>query len=145
MNSKDTFTLNIDRCIADKSNPAVIRELFKQLRDDGYINVGKYFAELSDLDLDMLTEIADHTHPSAVNESTPEQIEQSIETMALIGMALTVGEGGVLTESACEQGLKLAITFIAIESLYRRGIVNVFRENWSMIEEGNKPIVEMRK
>lgn len=145
MNSEDTFTLNIDRCIADKSNPAVIRELFKQLRDDGYINVGKYFAELSDLDLDMLTEIADHTHPSAVNESTPEQIEQSIETMALIGMALTVGEGGVLTESACEQGLKLAITFIAIESLYRRGIVNVFRENWSMIEEGNKPIVEMRK
>jgi hypothetical protein len=145
MNSEDTFTLNIDRCIADKSNPAVIRELFKQLRDDGYINVGKYFAELSDLDLDMLTEIADHTHPDAVGESTPVQIAQSMETMALIGMALTVGEGGILTESACEQGLKLAITYIAIEGLYRKGLVNVFRENWSMIEEGNKPIVEMRK
>ena len=145
MNSEDTFTLNIDRCIADKSNPAVIRELFKQLRDDGYINVGKYFAEMSDLDLDMLTEIADHTHPDAVGESTPDQIAQSMETMALIGMALTVGEGGALTESACEQGLKLAITYIAIESLYRKGVVNVFRENWSMTEEGNKPIVEMRK
>jgi hypothetical protein len=145
MKPEDTFTLNIDRCIADKSNPAVIRELFKQLRDDGYINVGKYFAEMSDIDLDMLTEIADHTHPDAVGESTPEQITQSMETMALMGMALTVGEGGVLSESACEQGLKLTITYIAIESLYRRGIVNVFRENWSMTEEGNKPIVEMRK
>lgn len=145
MNSDDTFTLNIDRCIADKSNPAVIRELFKQLRDDGYINIGKYFAEMSDLDLDMLTEIADHTHHEAVGESTPDQIAQSMETMALIGMALTVGEGGTLTEEACEQGLKLAITYIALEGLFRKGLVNVFRENWSMTEDSSKPIVELRK
>lgn len=145
MDSDDTFTLNIDRCIADKSNPAVIRELFKQLRDDGYINIGKYFAEMSDIDLNMLTDIADHTHPEAVGESTPDQIEQSMETMALIGMALTVGEGGTLTEEACEQGLKLAITYIALEGLYRKGHVNVFRENWSMTEESSKPIVELRK
>ena len=145
MESEDTFTLNIDRCIADKSNPAVIRELFKQLHDHGYINVGKYFAEMSDIDLDMLTDLADHTHPDAVGESSPDEIAQAMETITLIGMALTVGEGGVLTETACEQGLKLAISYIAIESLYRKGVVNVFRENWSMTDDGSKPIVELRK
>ena len=145
MNSDDTFTLNIDRCISDKSNPAVIRELFKQLRDDGYINVGKYFAELSDIDLQLLVDLAEHTHVDASNESDESDISRGVETLALLGMALTVGEGGPLTESACEQGVRLAIAFVSIESLYRKGLVNVFRENWSMIEEGNKPIVELRK
>lgn len=145
MNSNDTFTLNIDRCIEEKSNPAVVRDLFKQLRENGYINVGKFFEELSDLDLEMLTDIADRSHPDAASELTVEQIDQSMEMMVLIGMALTVGEGGVLTEHACAQGSQLAIAFITIEGLYRKGLVNVFRENWSMIEDGNKPIVELRK
>jgi hypothetical protein len=145
MNSDAAFTLNIDRCINDKSRPAVIRELFKQLRDDGYINIGKYFAEISDVDLDMLADMCEHTHPEAVGDSSPEQIERSLESLMLIGLALTVGEGGILTEKSSDTSVRLAILYIVIEGLYRQGLVDVFRENWSMSADDDKPVVQIRK
>lgn len=145
MNFEDGFTLNIERCIKDKAQPAVIRQLFTQLRDDGYINVGKYFAELSDMDLQTLTDLADYTYPHAEG-LTPEQVNSGYEAMTLVGMALTVGEGGELNEKTCEDGLKMAITYTAIETLFRHGFVNVFRENWTMVDDGGqKPLVELRK
>jgi hypothetical protein len=145
MDSASNFTLNIERCINDKSQPAVIRQLFMQLRDDGYINTGKYFAELSTIDLQTLSDLADCTHPDAVDELPVEQIDEGFEAMTLVGMALMVGEGGMLSEESCEAALKLAISYTAIETLYRNGLVNVFRENWTMAEDTGKPIVELRK
>lgn len=143
--NENHFTLNIDRCINDKNQPAVIRQLFTQLRDDGYINAGKYFAELNDADLQTLADLADYTHPQAQEDYTAEQINSGYEAMTLLGMALTVGEGGILDENTCETGLKLAISYTAIEQLYRKNLVNVFRENWTMTEDTGKPIVELRK
>lgn len=137
------FTLNIDRCINDKSQPAVIRELFTQLRKDGYINVGKYFSELSDIDLQTLSDLSERTHPDT--DVSQDEAQVGFEVMALLGMALTVGEGGMLDEKTTEVGLKLVIAYTAIETLYRKGLVNVFRENWSMAEDEGKKIVELRK
>lgn len=135
----DTFTFNISQCIADKSIPSVIRSLFIELRDHSYINTGKFFAELNAIDLDTLSYLAENTHPDA--DVSEEESDQAYEYMTLLGMALLVGEGQELTMESSEIGLRLAITFTTIESLYRQGLVDVFHENWTMDQHCNKPIV----
>lgn len=141
-NDGEQFTLNIDKCIADKSMPAVIRETFVHLRDHGYINVGKFFKEMSDLDLDTLQILAEYTHPDA--EATEEQTMQGYEYMTLLGMAMLVGEGHELTEEACENSLRVMISYVAIEGLARKNLVEAFHENWSMDMDDTKPIVKAK-
>jgi hypothetical protein len=63
----------------------------------------------------------------------------------LIGLALTVGEAGILTERGSDTSVRLAILYIVIEGLYRQGLVDVFRENWSMSADDDKPVVQIRK
>lgn len=114
----ETFTPNISRCIADKSIPAVIRGLFTGLRDNSYINTGKFFAELSDIDLDTLSYLAESTHPEA--DVTEEESDQACAYMTLLGMALLVGEGQELTLESSGNGLRLAIAYTSAESLFRQ-------------------------
>ena len=138
----ETFTLNIGRCIADKTIPAVIRGLFMELRDHGYTNTGKFFQEMSDIDLDTLNYLAEQTHPES--DSTEEESNRAYEVLALFGMALTVGEGRELTMENAEDSLKIAISYIAIESLSRRGLVEAFHENWTMDRDDTSPIVKAK-
>lgn len=138
----DYYTLNIERCIADKQIPAVIRQLFVELRDHGYAHVGKFYGDLSDIDLDTLTMLSEQTHPESV--VTEEEASRAYEYMGLLGMALLVGEGHELSEENCENGLKLAIAYTAIEGLYRQGLVEVMRENWSMIGDDKLPLVKLK-
>lgn len=140
---KELFTLNVDRCIADKSIPAVIRNLFVELRDKGYVHVGNFFKDLTDIDLETLKELAESTHPEATNV-TDEQVENAYEHMALLGMALMVGEGCELSIDNCELGLKLAITYTTVEGLFRRNLVEVIHENWSMDGDGTLPVVKRK-
>ena len=141
-NDGEQFTLNIDNCIADKSMPAVVREASVNLRDYAYINVGRFFKEMSDIDLDTLQSLAEHTHPDA--ESTDEQIQQAFECMTLLGLAMLVGEGHDLTEQACESSLRVMISYVTIESLARKNLVEAFHENWSMDMDDTKPIVKAK-
>lgn len=138
----ETFTLNIARCISDNTIPAVIRGLCINLRENGYTNTGKFFAELSDVDLKALSQLADHTHPES--ECTDEESDRAYELLTLFGMVLMVGEGRELTMETSETGLKIAISYIAIESLYRAGLVNVFHENWTMDSDDTSPIVQKK-
>ncbi len=141
-NTPEYFTLNIERCIADKQVPAVIRQLFIELRDHGYVHVGKFYGELSDIDLDTLTTLAEQTHPEAV--VTQEEQDRAYEHMALLGMALLVGEGQELNEETCENSLKLVIAYTAIEGLFRAGLVEVIRDNWSMVGDEKLPLVKLK-
>lgn len=141
---EEIYSLNIETCIADRSIPSVIREVFLSLRENGYVNVGSFFKNLSDIDLETLSTLADFTHPD-VEDATQEQVDMGYQYMSLLGMALMVGEGFDLSMDNCELGLKLAISYTAIESLHRHGMVNVFYENWSMDSDTNKPIVELKK
>jgi len=141
-NDGEQFTLNIEKCIADKSMPAVIRETFVHLRDHGYINVGKFFKEMSDLDLDTLQMLAEFTHPDV--DATEEQTQQGYEYMTLLGLAMLVGEGHELTEQACENSLRVMISYVTIETLARKNLVEAFHENWSMDMDDTKPIVKAK-
>lgn len=142
-NLPEYFTLNIERCIADKQIPAVIRQLFVELRDHGYVHVGKFYSELSDIDLDTLTTLAEQTHPEAA--ITEDEQNTAYEHMALLGMGLLVGEGQELSEENCENSLKLAIAYTAIEGLFRAGLVEVIRDNWSMVGDDKLPLVKLKE
>lgn len=143
MDGNEYYTLNIEKCINDKTLPTVLRMLFVELRDCGYVHVGKFFGEMSRADLDTLRMLADYTHPD--NEDVTEEEEKmGYETMALLGMALMTGEGHELSEENCENGLKLALSYTAIETLYREGLVEVFRDNWSMVGDDTMPIVKLK-
>lgn len=140
---KELFTLNVDRCIADKSIPAVIRNLFVELRDKGYVHVGNFFKDLTDVDLSTLRDLAESTHPEAEG-LTDDQVQSAYEHMALLGMALMVGEGCDLSPDNCELGMKLAITYTTVESLFRKDLVEVIHENWTMDGDGSLPVVKRK-
>lgn len=139
---QETFTLNIANCIQDKSLPAVLRLLLTELRDNGYVNTGQFFQTISVPDLDMLSVLADYTQED--EEITEEESTMGFEHLALLGMALCVGEGIEMSAQSAADVLKLTITFIAIEGLHRKGLVEAMHENWSMDVGSNVPIVSKK-
>lgn len=140
---KDTFgenpyILNIDRCIGDMRAPAVIRMMFFDLKHAGYLNVGKLFKEMSDSDLGVLIALAEATHPEV--ESSEMEVINAMKNLTLMSLGLLVGEGIELTEANCERGLRITICYISLESLYRKGLIHVHRENWTMNDSSDAPV-----
>jgi len=132
----DGYTMNLDACIADTTTPSVIRQLFRDLKENGYINTGDYFCGVSDTDLNLLLQFAEAvgTNKDAFSE---EEQDEALRNLMLLGMGLTVGEGEILTEDTVYQSANSVITFIALEGLYRKGLINIYRDKWSMTQNDN--------
>ena len=142
-NDDDYFVVNIDKCISDKELPAVIRQIFVELKENGYLSVGDFFKGLNSTDLETLRVLAEYTNPAA-DEYTEDEVNQGYEAMMMLGIGLSLGEGLELSESHCEKAMKGAIIYTTIEALARKDIVDVFRENWSMSLDEDKPIVQRK-
>lgn len=142
-NDNDYFVVNIDKCIADKELPAVIRQIFTELKERDYISPGDFFKNLNETDLESLRILAEYTNPAA-DEYTEEQIDRGYEAMMMLGIGLSLGEGLELSESHCEKAMKGAIIYTSIEAMARKDIVEVYRENWSMSLDEDKPVVKRK-
>lgn len=130
---KETFSIVYNNVIKSKDLMPITRTLAMDLVNSGYMRVGDFLKGLSDNDLQNLMEISDN-----------DESEQFCELL-LIAEMLATGEG--LNSSEDEQEFANRMNhfcmLLAIESLYRKGLVKLYRENMSFGEDmGDKIVVE---
>ena len=122
----------------------MIRQIFVELKERGYLSVGDFFKGLNSTDLDSLRTLAEYTNPEAT-EYSEEEVNRGYEAMLMLGIGLSLGEGLELSESHCDKSMRGAIIYTTIEALAREGLVEAYRENWSMSLDDDKPIVKRKE
>jgi hypothetical protein len=130
---KETFHILYDNVVKAKDLMPVTRTLAIDLVNSGYMRVGDFLKNLSDNDLQNLMEISDN-----------DECEQYCEIL-LMAELLATGEG--LESSSDEQQfadrMNHFCVLLAFESLQRKGLVKLYRENMTFGEDmGDKIIVE---
>ena len=93
----------------------------------GYLSISDYLEKLSDKDLATLIKASENPDSDAFGE------------ILLIAEMLATGEGldNAKTDDEILTRIKVMVAFLAVESLARRGMVRIFRENMSFGEDYN--------
>lgn len=127
------FHLNYPEIAKRGDNLAVTRLLATQLMETGYIVVGDFLKNMSDADLQALT---DNMEDDAKNQ---------YQDLILVSEMLATGEGCEPSQNdgQFEDRAQQFVTLLILESLHRKGMVKLYHENISFNEDmGNKIIVE---
>lgn len=130
------FSINLDMVVEDGTLLAATRLLAVDITKNGYINVGEFFGKMSDGDLQKYLNMAEDIESDAAAE------------VLLVSELLAIGEGldnGLddIDVDIMQQRMSQLITFLACESLARKGLVKLHRENMSFGEDmGKKLLVE---
>ena len=129
------FYVNLDEVIKNKDSLAVTRLLAADLKARPYLPVGEFLSSLSDDDLQML-----------VKGSEPdEKGEVKFDDLLLIAMMLNNAEGlpPIEESEGARELLGKLITFLAVESLARKKMIRVYRENMSFGDDmGDRKVAE---
>ncbi len=127
------FHLNYSEIAKGRNRLSVTKLLATQLMETGYIVVGDFLKNMSDADLQALT------------NNMEDDAKNQYEELILVSEMLATGEGcepsqnDVQFENRCHQ----LITLLVLESLYRKGMVKLYHENISFHEDmGDKLLVE---
>ena len=126
------FSINYEKVLHEETFLPVTRLLAADLIKSQYMPIADFIKSLSDNTLEELNEICgDENHPN-------------FEEMILIAEMLVAAEGtNIGGTPEVHQRLNLFITWMAIESLKRKGLVKVYYENISFGDDmGEKIIVE---
>jgi hypothetical protein len=133
MEKEENYNVNFKHVANEKSLLSSTRLLALDLTKNPYMTIGDFFKNLSNGDLEELVKIIDtgehHVH---------------FEDLMLISMMLAAAEGtvGNTLETACEN-LNAFNTFVICESLARKGLAKIHRQNMSFGEDmKDKMIVE---
>ena len=112
------FSINYGKVLHEESFLPVTRLLAADLMKNQYMPIGDFIKSLSDNSLEQLNEICDdENHPN-------------FEEIILISEMLAAAEGtNIGGTPEVHQRLNLFITWMAIESLKRKGLVKVYYEN----------------
>mgnify|MGYP003704469103 CR=1 FL=1 len=130
--NQDYSNLQLDyaKVLASKDTLSVTRMLAAQLINGGYLSVGEFLKSLSDTDLQMLVNLTDE-------KDTPH-----VADFIVMAEMLAIGEGcdSAVDSNEFQYRTQQMITFILLESLYRKGLVELTHENLSfhpdMVEAG---------
>lgn len=133
---ENQYTIVFDKIVEDKKLLPSTRLLAIDLTKNGYVNIGEFFRDMPDSDLQAYLNMAEDLDS-----------EESAEVLLLSEM-LSVGEG--LDNGLNENKLELVsnrmgqlIMYLACEQLARKGLVKLYRENMSFGEDmGDKLLVE---
>ncbi len=126
------FSINYEKVLHEETFLPVTRLFAADLIKSQYMPIGDFIKSFSDNTLEELNEICgDENHPN-------------FEEMILIAEMLAAAEGtNIGGTPEVHQRLNLFITWMAIESLKRKGLVKVYYENISFGDDmGEKIIVE---
>ena len=129
----EKFTLVYENIIKAKDLMPITRALALDLSNIGYISVGDFLRDMNDNDLVNLLDISE-------NEERKEYSE-----ILLISEMLATGEGLSPSDNNQEFADRMTqfITLLALESLHRKGLVKLYRENISFgADMSDKVIVE---
>lgn len=133
--ASDEMMINYSEVTKSKDLLAVTRLLAADLLARPYMSVGDYMKSISDADLAKLIEISE-------DDENPRY-----EDLILISEMLAAAEGlpGNFDLNAVQKRIAALISFLVIESLARKGLVDVYRENFSFGDDmGNKIVVKKK-
>jgi hypothetical protein len=126
------FTIDLTKMANDTKLLAVVRLLAVQLQRKPYIMPGEFLGAISDADLQSLSQVFEAARDE--NLDLPGHNDAAINVLALTGM-LVIGEGGDLTdEAAVREYAGMSYLFVCLESLARKGAINLAREKLSFID-----------
>lgn len=125
MENEEGFNINYTRVAKEKSLLSITRMLATDLANNPYITVGDFLKHLSDGDLEHLIDIIDEGEE-----------HKNFEDLMLISAMLSEGEGlPCKTIDDYQRCTNMFLVLISIESLYRKGLIKIHRENMSFGED----------
>lgn len=117
----ETYTINYAKVVLEKDLLAVTRLLAATLINVPYITIGDFLKDLSTSDLDQLLEVIDGGEE-----------HDNFEDLMLIAGMLSCGEGLPCgTVEDYQRCMNMMMTYIVCESLFRKGLIKIHRENMS--------------
>lgn len=129
------FYVNCEKVSTDKDLLPVTRNLAKKLMETEYLTVGEFFENINDVDLNILL------HGSEMTDDNPNMLDD----IMVLSMLLCGAEGAnaVKDENDVMTIVSQFTSFVALESLFRKGLIKLHRENMSFVNDlGNKIIAE---
>ena len=126
--------VNIAEIAKSKDMMGVTRMLAIDLMSHPYLTVGDFLKDISDSDLQSLLQGA---------ETDEDTGEVRIEDLLLLSMMLHQAEGlpPIQDDEKATEVMNILINYMAIESLARKGLVKVYRENMSFGDDCAEKIV----
>lgn len=134
MNDFSHYAVNFDQVAEDTQVPAFLRLLAQDIMKNGYVSVGKFYESLTDYEIEHLISEFEYLSEESEKEEISEDDDASIgQDFILLTLMLCQADGTItITEdSLFEEYLPITGNFAIIESLYRAGLVDVVRENYS--------------
>ena len=133
------FLISFKNVCEDNTMLPTTRLLAVDIIKNGYINVGDFFKNMPESDLQSYLHMVDEIHN--------ENVDAGAEVLLLSEM-LAIGEGLEIgfnpnEPKTMQARLSQLIMFLSCESLARKGLVKLYRENMSFGEDmGDKMLVE---
>lgn len=131
----DGFTVNLSEVVKSSDCLAVTRLLAADLIAKPYLSVGDWIGHVSDADLKNLVQGAE----------LDKNDEVILEDLMLIFMMLRQAEGlpPVKEDEDFRRGIGQLVTMLVGESLARKGLIKLYRENLSFGDDmGDKIVME---
>jgi len=132
-------TVNYQKVLKQNDYMAVTRLLAANLISEPYMTMRDFLIGLSDRDLKELLEILDTTGMGREEDTDP-RLEEVVLIVVMLSQAEGLSAGDSQTVSSRLNAFAL---ILAIESLFRKKLVKIFRENMTLGEDyGSKVICE---
>ena len=132
----DPLMIAFNKVSEDKTMLPTTRLLAVDIIKNGYINVGEFFKNISDSDLKSYMNMTENIEGDAAAE------------ILLLSEMLAIGEGlenglDETNQETMRNRMSHLIMYLACESLARKGLVKLYRENMSFGDDmGSKTFVE---
>lgn len=133
MGSEELWRMNVGEIIKNKSLPAVVRLFFVGLKDNPYVVVGEFLKDLTDADLKVLCNFIDTIHESSKEPAEKQEYATFVLLTLSMGLAMAEGVTSVNSNETAIGTLKSLGTFITLESLYRKGLIEFNRDAASFL------------
>ena len=128
------YALNLDN-IQEADIPDVVKKAAKQLQTNTYLSVGTFLGEITDDEIELLFDLCE-------NSLNDQYLDQDLILLTCIFLS---GEGQPVTEDAVEFAYSSLIGLIILEYLYRRDMIIIERENWSVSEDYENKTIARKK
>lgn len=137
------FSVNYDQVIASDVHSSIVKMLALQIKQNSYLTVGDFFRNLSKSDLEYLVNAIEEA-----NEMDEEEYMESdkVDDLLLLTMMLSQAEGG--EEDGIDDlhnKMNCFCMLTVTTSLHRKGLVDVFYENFSLQQDAGSNIIAKRK
>lgn len=135
MISSDEFIVNVDNIIAS-DYPSVVRMAARQLKHEGYLSVGSFLKSLSTEDLTMLVYFCEAVTSDEADSDDATSTHRKVLVLTVLTFLLALGEGTVeLTAENINKFVNTTTTFIILESLWRKGLIELEHDKLSYSDQ----------